>query len=177
MLHFFCFSKKTILHLLEKYRIMKICRFVILLFMLTQINNLFAQEYEFTYDDAGNRTSRKIIILKSATTVNSQDSISSNSNNNKGKLNPKEFLTDKLGKNNIKIYPNPTQGQLKLVLNNNDVYENSSIELYSLAGKILYRNNNISTINNIDLSDKPQGAYILRLIINNKKLEWKIIKE
>ncbi|MBE9467897.1 MAG: T9SS type A sorting domain-containing protein [Bacteroidetes bacterium] len=151
--------------------------FVILVLIFLQGTNLFAQEYEFTYDNAGNRTSRKIITLKSATTVNSQDSISSGGNNNKGKLKPKKFLTDKLGKNNIKIYPNPTKGQLKLVLNNNEVYENSSIELYSLAGKILYQKNKILSINNIDLSDKPQGTYILRLILNNKKLEWKIIKE
>ena len=166
---------------LQKKNIMKISYFVILVLIFTQVNSLFAQEIEYSYDAAGNRTCRKIITLKSATTVNNQDSTNSdttgNVNNSNVEPSKKKFLTDRLGKSVIKIYPNPTKRQITVVLAKNDICDNSSIELYSLSGKIIYRKNNISTINNIDLSDKPQGAYILRLILNNKKLEWEIIKE
>ncbi len=161
---------------------MKISYFVILVLIFTQVNSLFGQDIEYRYDDAGNRVQRKVIVLKSANIINNQDSTGSiGTNNNVSKnnadANQKDFFTDRLEENNIKIYPNPTKGQIKVVLANIDNCDNSSIELYSLSGKIIYKKNKISITNNIDLSDKPQGAYILRLMINNKKLEWKIIKE
>ena len=155
---------------------------MILVLIFTQVNSIFAQEIEYSYDAAGNRVQRKVIILKSATIINNQDSTGSNSTNsnvskNNADANQKDFFTDRLGENNIKIYPNPTKGQIKVVLTNIDNCNNSSIELYNLSGKIIYKKNKISITNNIELSDKPDGAYILRLMINNKKMEWKIIKQ
>ena len=60
---------------------------------------MFAQTIRYDYDGAGNRLTRYIVM--SPNRVAKSTSID-------------EFLSDSLSKRNIRIYPNPTQGLLRI---------------------------------------------------------------
>jgi len=75
----------------------------------------------------------------------------------------------------IKIIPNPNPGSFKVVSSNTDAVKN--IEIYDLSGTEIY---GLSTTQNetvIDISDQPNGLYLLKLYINNQVFPEKIIKE
>jgi len=67
------------------------------------------------------------------------------------------------------IYPNPTAG----LLNISSIYTIDKIEVYSILGRLVIRNQNSNTINLSNLSD---GLYIAKIYANGKILSKKIIK-
>ena len=66
------------------------------------------------------------------------------------------------------VYPNPTTGKLNILTENWP--QNSKIEVFNSIGKLVYHSLIPSTTFMIDLSDKPDGVYILN-ISSNKKME------
>ena len=75
---------------------------------------------------------------------------------------------------NLIIYPNPTNGQIELLLND-DKEKVSSIEVYNILGEIVYYSASYQSV--IDLSDIPNGTYFLRLNLISKTIIRKIILE
>jgi hypothetical protein len=75
----------------------------------------YAQRIEYAYDEAGNRISRKkeIVLTKSAES-------------------PATIFTQELAKRTIKIYPNPTEGHLKVEISDFDQCQsvNLTIQLW-----------------------------------------------
>ncbi len=75
------------------------------------------------------------------------------------------------------VYPNPTNSELILKVNQNLFTEQDRVQLFSSIGKQLYS----STINSqetlIDLSNYSKGLYILITSINGKAKTFKIVKE
>ncbi len=51
------------------------------------------------------------------------------------------------------------------------------ITLYSINGSIIYENINGSYLNEIDISNRENGTYILQLVIGEERKTWKIIKQ
>ena len=149
-----------------------ILRYTIIGFIIsiTYISSLIAQTpIYYHYDGAGNRDLRSITLssTKSAK-VDSSESI----------LTPKklDFIQDSLGEKKIFIYPNPTQGQLRVDIEGYAFGNNSMIYIYNLAGAQMLRKSPVTSSNLLDLSGYPNGTYILCVIIGDKKTEWKIIK-
>jgi len=123
-------------------------------------------KFEFTYDASGNRLTRKVITLKSAT-------ISIDSLKDKQAEIP---LDDQIGIQNIRIYPNPTKGMLRINLPNlND--QMAMIRIYDSNGKQIVQKLTFASENEVDLSCYPSGNYIMVIHIKQDKKEWKIIKE
>ncbi|SHG82039.1 DUF7619 domain-containing protein [Flavobacterium defluvii] len=84
-------------------------------------------------------------------------------------LGNKDFESDK----SIKIYPNPTKGEVFINCDN----ELKLIELFDVQGRILQtviENKNSSKIN---LSDKSNGLYFIRITSEKGKSVEKVIKE
>lgn len=135
-------------------------------FVLALTNIPFAgftqNNFEFGYDNAGNRISRTIIELKSATIPDGLTAI-----------NP---IEDKIGLATTRIYPNPTKGilHLEIATENN---EQANLTVHDLSGKLIVQNAAILNDCDIDLSGSPSGMYILRVFIGAENKEWKIIKE
>jgi photosystem II stability/assembly factor-like uncharacterized protein len=81
----------------------------------------------------------------------------------------------------IMLWPNPTQGQLKVQSSKCKV-EFKSLDLIDLYGKVLITHNNrtIEQWNSgtleLDLSGFPPGIYIVRIIFGNELIVKKIIK-
>ena len=116
----------------------------------------------YTYDAAGRRIERNIIVLNSANT---------------DALNKNAVFTDSLENQKVIIYPNPTKGELKVEIQGNRKDIKITINLYSLTGKLLQTQNPTSNTFSLDLSGYVTGTYILKIRLGDKVSDWKIIKE
>ncbi len=80
---------------------------------------------------------------------------------------------DDFSKNNIKLYPNPTNAVLNLSVNGGIIID--KITILDITGKIhLEQTENLSTIN---LEKLAKGVYILTAYAGDKKYQEKFIKE
>ncbi len=124
----------------------------------------YSQTYEYSYDNSGNRIKRQVVQLKNATIAPSNDF-------------DQKILDEKLGERTIKVYPNPTKGQLKVEIS--DLEQSSKIQIHvlNLSGLLVENQNVTSTLTVINLHNQPAGAYIMRIISGQSISEWKIIKE
>jgi hypothetical protein len=122
--------------------------------------------YGFTYDASGNRITRAIILLKSATIP--VDSLQAKK--------AEEILEDQIGLQKTRIYPNPTKGMLRIDLPALSDQE-AILRVYDQSGRLVIDKSAISNGNEVDLSASPSGFYIMVIHIGQEKKEWKIIKE
>ncbi len=79
--------------------------------------------------------------------------------------------------NDISVYPNPTNGLLYLSVGD-DIVGASSLEVFDITGKVVYRNNNLNGQRNvnIDLSSAPSGLYFGMLKSDSYVHSFKILK-
>ena len=120
----------------------------------------YSQSIEYTYDANGNRLTRTVITLKSGL-IN-------------GEVPP---IKDELSDFSLLLYPNPTQGEIKLEVKGCDKDALFVIELFTIDGNFI-RNLRFKGpgIHQLDLNSLADGVYLLNLIYNNQKSHYKIIK-
>ncbi|MCL1851027.1 MAG: T9SS type A sorting domain-containing protein [Bacteroidetes bacterium] len=148
-------------------------------FCLAQ-NNL-AREYD--YDEAGNRVVRKILIMHYAPPV-PPDSITNykvkitNDDSQTADLIPQiaDFFVEKIAQMEIKIYPNPATEKIILEIANMEKLQVGNFKLFSLTGQLLQERPVHSVATEVSLAGLAKGAYILKVHINDRTEEWKIIK-
>ena len=123
--------------------------------------NAFADRILFTYDASGNRVySEKEILIRGD---ESQD-------------DDKKPRHQDLSLCHITIHPNPTDGQLSVVIIGAESFEGSSITIYSASGSIVYYDNSLDYENEIDLTPCPRGIYLLIIRIGGETSSWKIVR-
>jgi len=140
---------------------------------------LSGQAIYYDYDDSGNREKRYIVLGKG----NSSDDKTlkgleeSDITEEFEEINKTEEFKENIGELTIKIYPNPTKGQLSVEINGLDSDQTIDYQVYSQTGLPLEtkRKNGYHFI--IDMNRYPSGIYFLRLMIEDKISQWKIIKE
>ncbi len=147
-------------------------RFILFLLSFLAVNSLWGASIAFEYDAAGNRISRKVITLRSATA----SEIPGEEEEEEIPEEPQVF-TDVLAQSSIYIYPNPTKGLLRVEINSNGASKPVSLQVYDMSGRMLLQESNVASSTTVDLSNQPAGTYILQLISDTEKNEWKIIKE
>ncbi|MDO9155174.1 MAG: T9SS type A sorting domain-containing protein [Paludibacter sp.] len=147
---------------------MKLIRIVFTLVLFSFYTNVSAQDITFEYDDSGNCTLKyKTVVLPSHAKQNtsSTDTIAT------------EPQKEMIGEREVIIYPNPTKGALKIGIKGS-VPENPAIFLLTdLNGRLLVRKETTETIYLYDMTSFSTGVYLLRVIIDGKMKEWKIVKE
>ena len=128
----------------------------------------YASKVEYTYDANGNRISRGIIYLSGLKS-------SSDSKTNESQVGvPQEFDGDL----KISFYPNPTKGILRIeIASNTEIDKLGEISIFNMNGALVEKKADIDIENMINLSGLPSGIYILRVVLNNRIKEWKLIKE
>jgi len=150
---------------------MKILHFTLKAFLLISISMLCITNLEaqvsYQYDNNGNRTA-KVIVLN---TLKNNDFAELDVDNDDSIV-----FDDKLGESSVKIYPNPTKGLLRIDIQN-DSEISGFIEIINNVGKTISKTSEISLENQLDLSNQPNGVYVMRIIINGQTSTWKIIKE
>ena len=134
-------------------------------------------QYEFTFDDAGNRVKREVIYLSykkdpsenSATTSENVNAMSTDSE--EGIL--AENVSDGY---DFLVFPNPTISTVTLQITKE--FQKGNVQLSSSSGRIIFRSTNLMSNTEIDLSQEPAGHYILKLNLDDKSVkQWLIVKE
>ena len=155
--------------------VMKNIIIIILLqfFVLTVYSQATDNTIVYSYDNAGNRIKREILLVVE-NRIASVKTDTTKSNLSKPK---QEIINDKIAGFDITIYPNPTEGRLSLNVSNLPQSNDNAVKVYDLFGKQLYNELIGSETTELDLSMQPAGSYIMRVIIADKTAVWKIIKK
>lgn len=119
-----------------------------------------AQDISYYYDNAGNRTERVLNMLRSA--AQSSDATS---------------IDDVVFGQEIKIYPNPTQGELAVEIIDFKEELKGEILLLNASGNTLESKQAVSGKIYFDLSGNPDGIYLMKITLNGETTTWKIIKK
>jgi hypothetical protein len=123
----------------------------------------YADRIQYTYDASGNR------IYSSRANRNRTDSLAQDSD----RL-PRHH---ELSLHKITIHPNPTYGKLAVEITGTESLTGASITIYSPSGSIVYQDNELDVVNEIDLTQCPNGVYILIIrMANGEASNSKIIK-
>ncbi|WP_159521667.1 T9SS type A sorting domain-containing protein [Sunxiuqinia indica] len=123
--------------------------------------------YQFSYDDDGNREKRIYVgtQLKSATIENPIA------------FDESEPAIDKIGFDQIKIYPNPTKGNLIVEMPDLEG-DKAQIRVLNLQGKQIISSMAFpNSRNSIDLTHFSSGMYVMTICVGSECSDWKIIKE
>lgn len=92
-----------------------------------------------------------------------------------GKFNFSEIVTSQNcneTSTQLKLFPNPTTGKINIQFNGefNDI---QIVEVYNNVGGLVYSSNNSKTT--IDLSEKPNGIYYVRIVLQSKIIIEKVV--
>lgn len=123
------------------------------------------QKITYTYDNSGNRIKREIVLSPQRTSASNEDTTE--------RLPVSDMLADK----DIKIYPNPTQGMLKVEITNYESSDSGSIHVYSMNGQTVTHSEISFYLTDIDISNSPNGIYLMQIQLNGTSTTWRIIKQ
>jgi hypothetical protein len=125
----------------------------------------------YEYDAAGNRILRKVINLTLAPPVPTDSTFTSHSS-----PLTSDYYVETIAQTEIKIYPNPTTEKITLEISGWETLQTGIFKLYSMSGQLLQERPVHSVVTEISLANLPQGNYILKVQINDRIEDWKIIK-
>ena len=146
---------------------------VLTILMLTLSLGLQAQTIGYEYDASGNRILRNTVVLKSIPTKAAK--IDSTKQAEIQELE-KGILVE-AGELSFMVYPNPTQGQLRLQIKGNVPKKSGQLTLFNSLGNSVLHKATTGDITDIDMSFCPVGSYVLILQLEGKRYDWKIMKE
>jgi len=144
-------------------------KYYILVLLLGIASSVFAQStvtYSYSYDHAGNRLSGLSSQIRMATIAESEKGTES-----------QEVYSEQIDQSTISVYPNPTKGILKIEITRTSEDNPIHIRLYNMSGKMLINKPNATTFTELNISEQPDGVYILKVFSDNGERSWKIVKE
>ena len=144
---------------------LKQLRVILLLIAISSTFPLMSQIISFEYDQSGNRILREVIYLKTIDTENSDNS------------GYKSYQAKYLENSIITISPNPNGGKFNVKVSSSNSKGKFEIYVHTIIGAQIYENKNASNLNEIDISNRENGTYILSLIMGEERKSWKIIKQ
>jgi len=122
-------------------------------------NRGVGQIIRFSYDDSGNRIKREVITVES---VNAKDK------------DIQRFLTKERLDGCITVTPDNNQGRVHIDIKDKTLSGPYLISLYAMAGYMVYEATELSDRSDIDISNLPNGLYVLVISQNGKSNAWKI---
>ena len=127
---------------------------------------LHAQQNKVTYryDAAGNRISRTIVISPRSAVASSEEEKTT-------------VYTELFSDIQLKIYPNPTTGLLKVEIYNLPEGQTAQIWLYDMSGRLVTTFKDVSSTVNVNISNQSTGIYLMKIEAGEYRTEWKIIKK
>ena len=133
-------------------------------------------QVSYSYDAAGNRITKTITLAKTMKKMVHPDSVEMVESATTANFF-EEPQNDVVGQAEIKIYPNPTKGALRVDIDEVEFTGSDRIEVFDGNGRIVKVSNSITESNLIDLSEAKNGIYIMRITIGGESTSWRIIKE
>jgi len=147
----------------------KYCFTILMLWVLVSfISPGFTQTktFAYEYDDSGNRKERKLILLKT-------DMVAQQTEYSQEQ---EKVFEEELNGFNIKIFPNPTKGNLTVQVTCLGERVGQIMVFNSLG--VLIMDKKIATHSeSINLIDQPSGIYFMTILVDGNTTQWKIIKE
>lgn len=140
----------------------KIFTAICIIIMNMFFTSIKAQTVNYEYDNSGNIKSRKVITIKSSYSESDSSIIKY------------ELFEDTEIK--VKIYPNPTNGNLKIEISDYKDNEEIIFYVFDLNGRLLLNTRRKESMNVLDLSRFSNGTYILRMTRKGISSSWRIIK-
>ena len=138
---------------------------VICLFHLSVV--AFAQgTINYTYDNAGHRVKREIVMPAQKAMTAYQASPSD-----------ERLYADVLQNHPIKICSHPAAGTLTICVHELKNTDKCMLWVYTTQGAQVQKENVSSDRIDIDISSQPEGIYLLKIDINEKSTTWKIIRK
>jgi hypothetical protein len=123
---------------------------------------LEAQTAKYAYDAAGNRIFRNKEV-KLTSPPPDVDATTS--------------FEEVISETSISIYPNPTQGLLRVEISGGEIPPGARIYLYNISGVLIQQWTGVSKANTMDISAQPSGTYVMRIMLDKEKIStWKIVK-
>lgn len=127
-------------------------------FVLFSLSLSAQKKVMYAYDAAGNRIKKEILFEQSQ----SKSQIVA--------------YSDMLDEKEIKIYPNPTEGELRVEIFNELKKTEGIVTVHGNNGAMIYTTPIINGSASLDISSCPNGLYILHVKIGDCVSSWKIIK-
>jgi hypothetical protein len=87
------------------------------------------------------------------------------------------YYVEQINRMEIKIYPNPTTEKVTLEIAGWENLQQGIFKLYALTGQLLQERPVHSVTTEVSLAGLATGTYILKVCINGKTEDWKIIKQ
>ena len=76
----------------------------------------------------------------------------------------------------INVFPNPTNGLFNVALNS-EFEKEITLSVYDLCGRLIYKTyEQGNKLFEVDIIDKANGSYILKIETGNKQIQKRIIK-
>ena len=139
---------------------------VFLALFLLNFNSIRADRIVYGYDNSGNRILRqKEIVYRTRSVVDGESE------------DPEEYSDTLSVYNKVTVYPNPTEGLLRIDITGMERVVRSSLSAYSQSGQLLMGVSPLSDSNEIDLTGYPSAVYYFVIAIDDKTSTWKIIKK
>ena len=136
-------------------------KFTLVLACFFLVKLLSAQtDFEYSYDNNGNRISRQEITLKTM------------ENGDNGEEDGVVYFS---GETIVKVFPNPTKGYVQIA--SNEELEPSPVVVYDLNGRVVLQKEMSGTNSDVDLSAEPAGKYLMIIGTGHERKEFVIIKE
>jgi Secretion system C-terminal sorting domain len=150
--------------IIENYTKNNSMKTITLLFLAFCASTFAQSEIEYVYDNAGNRTQRKVLTfsargMQSSTTEN-------------------VVVEEKILDGNFTLFPNPTSSTLKIQADSIFMaLENKKLYVYDMNGKLMLEKEFAIDQETIDLSGFSNGSYIVKIIGDGRKKEWRVVKK
>lgn len=119
----------------------------------------------FTYDEAGNRKSRKLITVQLRSAMAGTQ------------VEEPAPVESPLGKRKVLVYPNPTKGALAVEVTGGGPKDKVDITLFNAQGVQLQYLQGIVGKTPVDMTQYASTWYILRVSAGQEVVEFKIIKQ
>ena len=121
----------------------------------------------FAYDALGNRAKREML--------QNSDVVKRNMSSEEKKED--NFYSDMLSEKQIRIWPNPTEGHLKVEIQGLAPEEKACLRITSMSGAVVDVKETTSSVSELDLSHCTNGIYLLHIVAGGQETTWKIIKK
>ena len=126
----------------------------------------------FGYDACGNRVTRTLEVKREDDRNGPEGGHPKESDANAAPA----ASGDLVGGMAYAIYPNPTEGRLVLVTEGTVPPEGAVATLLTLTGSVMEERVVRSNREELDLSGRPSGVYLLRLSYGNETHTWRVVK-
>lgn len=139
---------------------------IVFVWILICTGGIHAQQtvYDYSYDAAGNRIRRRVVVL---------------ARDIPGMTEAEQSGQAALDDGNVRLYPNPTRGEVVIELA--DGSELVKYVLTDASGRGIGTGNEPASSLRLDLSGHPDGIYLLELVFQKEdrkeKRHYKIIKQ